>query len=169
MEVTNRQTNHEIDEARLIEGVRAVWRAEGKTPAEINVAVVDADEIWRLNQRFLRHDYTTDVLSFCLEQSPDGLSGEIVVSADMAASMAPRFGWSIGDELLLYVIHGTLHLAGYDDQTPPDAAIMRQLEQRYLGELGVAQPTAVSGDGRVGRRAGGGLAVESLSHGGAHS
>ena len=57
------------------------------------------------------------MLSFVLEQG-DGLEGEVVVGAETALRAAPQFGWSPHDELLLYVIHGTLHLVGHDDATP---------------------------------------------------
>ena len=86
--------------------------------ARISVAVVDDATIAVLNRQFLRHEGPTDVLSFLLEQDEDGLEGEVVVSAETARRTAPRFGWSEGEELLLYVIHGTLHLAGYDDAKP---------------------------------------------------
>lgn len=140
IEVTNRQTIHPIDAPRLSAAVEAVLSHELATSATISVAVVDAAEIWRLNREFLQHDYPTDVLSFVLEQGPDGLDGEIVCSADMAEKMAPHYGWSAADELLLYVVHGALHLAGHDDSNPSAAAEMRRLERHYLAALGVISP-----------------------------
>ena len=64
------------------------------------------------------------MLSFVLESSNGCLEGEVIVSADRAAAVAPKYGWSAADELLLYVIHGTLHLVGYDDVTPAKRAAM---------------------------------------------
>ena len=86
--------------------------------ATISVAVVDDDAISELNGEFLGHQGPTDVLSFVLEQGEDFLDGEVVVSAETAQRAAAEFGWSAAEELLLYVIHGALHLAGYDDATP---------------------------------------------------
>ena len=100
--------------------------AAGKTT--ISVAVVDDAAISKLNEEFLRPPGPTDVLSFLLERGDEFLDGEVVVSAETALRMAPRYGWSAGEELLLYVIHGTLHLAGYDDATPQQRAMMRSRE-----------------------------------------
>jgi probable rRNA maturation factor len=118
--------------------VRHVLEAEGWQDAEVSLAVVDDPTIHELNRRYLGHDYPTDVLSFLL--SDDGarrLEGEVVVSADTAARSAEQFGWTAGDELLLYVIHGTLHLAGYDDQSPDDLARMRDRERTHLAAFGL--------------------------------
>src|SRR5947209_17588936 len=88
----------------------------------------------RLNRQYLQHDYPTDVLSFVLDQDAraKSLDGQIIVSSDYAAREAPRYGWTVDDELLLYVIHGTLHLVGHDDTTTEAKAAMRQAEARYL-------------------------------------
>jgi probable rRNA maturation factor len=62
---------------------------------------------------------------------------DIIFSAYTALTAAPRYGWSAGDELLLYVIHGALHLVGYDDQTPEAQAEMRRQEAAVLARLGL--------------------------------
>ena len=118
VDVANEQPRFEVDRPRLCAAIEMVLRAEGFSTATISLAIVDDATIQSLNRRWLSHDYPTDVLSFVLEQGPDGLDGEIIVSGDTAAAAAARFGWSADDELLLYVIHGTLHLVGYDDQEP---------------------------------------------------
>lgn len=105
--------------------------------ASISIAIVDDAKIHALNRRFLQHDYPTDVLSFVLERDEDRLDGEVIVSADYAARSAPDYGWSAVDELLLYVIHGMLHLVGYDDQDDHSQAIMRDRERHYLQACGV--------------------------------
>jgi probable rRNA maturation factor len=127
-----------VDRRRMAQAVRNVLRGEGTMAAAISVAVVSDGTIHELNRRFLRHDYPTDVLSFVLERRPDFLEGEIVVSADTAARAAPDYGWPPADELLLYVIHGALHLTGRDDHSPQERATMRGLERQYLEQLGVA-------------------------------
>jgi probable rRNA maturation factor len=95
---------------------------------------VHADEIHRLNREYLAHDYPTDVLSFLLGRRDDQLCGEIVVSADMAVARCGEFGLSPQDELTLYLIHGALHLVGYDDKTPEQSERMREREQYYFGQ-----------------------------------
>ena len=68
------------------------------------------------------------------------MPNSIIVSADTAISSAARYGWTAMDELLLYVIHGTLHLTGLDDHEPADIAEMRRQEARYLAPFGLTAP-----------------------------
>ena len=93
---------------------------EAISRATLSIAVVSDRAIRPLNRRYLQHDYATDVLSFLLDSGPGWLDGEIIVSADTAASQAPQYDSSAEAELLLYVIHGALHLVGYDDTTPAE-------------------------------------------------
>jgi len=106
--------------------------------AEVSVAVVDDARIHELNRRYLNHDYATDVLSFVLDERPGHVEGEVIVSVDTAVRSAERFGWEPCDELLLYVVHGTLHLTGHDDHDPAALATMREAERQYLAKFDVA-------------------------------
>jgi probable rRNA maturation factor len=135
--VANRQTALDVDQSRLREAVRMILDEASIREAEMSVAVVDDPTIHALNRRYLSHDGPTDVLSFVLERSGQKLEGEVVVSAETATRAAARFGWSADDELLLYVIHGTLHLVGHDDQTPPQRAAMRARERACLARFGL--------------------------------
>ena len=137
VEITNEQDALPIDPARLEAAVRLILEEQLVSDAEISVAVVDDATIRRLNRQYLDHDDTTDVLSFPLEQSAERLEGEVVVSAQTAAAAAGRFGWSAADELLLYVIHGTLHLVGVGDTTPREQAEMRARERACLDRFGL--------------------------------
>jgi len=129
-----------IDEARLIGSVREVLQSAGITDCEISLTIVDNAQMHELNRRHLQHDYPTDVLSFLLERDGDRLEGEIIVSADYAVEEAAKYGWPAEDELLLYAIHGALHLVGYDDTTPDAAAEMRRQEREILGKVGLSPP-----------------------------
>jgi len=129
-----------IDEARLVAGVCAVLEAAGVTSCEVSLTVVDHARMHELNRRHLNHDFPTDVLSFLLGFDGQRLDGEIIVSADYAADEAAHYGWPAADELLLYAVHGALHLVGYDDTTPPAAATMRQQEREILATFGLTPP-----------------------------
>jgi probable rRNA maturation factor len=137
IELNNEQDRHPVDEVRLRSAVRRVLEDESVGKAVISLAVVDDSAMRRLNREYLGHDEPTDVLSFVLEQGPGELEGEIIVSAETAAATAQRFGWSAADEMLLYVVHGALHLVGYDDTDPEARAEMRAKEQVYLAEFGL--------------------------------
>jgi probable rRNA maturation factor len=127
-----------IDRRRLASAVRVAL--DDLPAARISLAVVDDPRIHELNRQFLAHDYPTDVLSFLLEQSEDCLEGEVIVSAERAQAECGRYGWSPTEELLLYVIHGALHLAGYDDLLPGPRRRMRAQEKACLTRLGVEIP-----------------------------
>ena len=147
--VNNAQERWPVDRRRIREAVRAILAGEGFASGEVSIAVVDDPTIHRLNRQFLDHDYPTDVLSFLLGQSEDGrsLEGEVIVSADTAAQSAEQFGWRPEDELLLYVIHGTLHLTGYDDLAPEPQARMRDRERHYLARFDLTPRYASADDG----------------------
>ena len=113
-------------------------RDAGVRKARISVAVVDDETIARLNWQYLRHRGPADVLSFLLDQS-DGLEGEVVVGAQTALRTAPHYGWPPHDELLLYVVHGTLHLVGHDDASPALRAEMQKRETDVLEKLGITR------------------------------
>ncbi|MEM7312909.1 MAG: rRNA maturation RNase YbeY [Planctomycetota bacterium] len=137
IEINNRQSLVEIDEPRIQQAICAVLTGEKITSAEFNVAIVDNAEIHQLNREFLQHDYETDVISFLLAETGEPVEGELMVSAEMAANCAAEYGWSTIDELLLYVIHGTLHIVGYDDLQDDLRAEMRTRETHYLEQLGI--------------------------------
>jgi probable rRNA maturation factor len=139
IEVANEQQTQAIDEQRLKLGAQRVLEQSAIAAADISIAVVDDSRMHDLNRQYLEHDYPTDVLSFVLEFDADeqSLDGEVIVSADYAAREAARYGWTVNDELLLYVLHGCLHLVGHDDMTPAAKQAMREAEARLLGDFGL--------------------------------
>lgn len=132
VEVNNQQSVHEIQPQRLEQAVQTVLWGEQIRSATISIAVVDDATIHALNRRYLQHDYPTDVLSFVLQQDEAGLDGELILSAETAGRQCDQYGWSAQDELLLYAVHGALHLVGYDDQQPRQTDQMRAKERYYL-------------------------------------
>jgi len=135
--LVNEQSRHAVDEVQLIEAVTAVLSDSPFTSAKISIAVVDDATIREINRQYLNHDWTTDVISFPLENAAGHLEGEVIISADTAASVAVELGNSAVAEQLLYAIHGTLHLAGYGDKSPAEIEQIRRAEARYLREFGV--------------------------------
>jgi probable rRNA maturation factor len=152
IEIANEQATLVIDEAEMLRVARTVLEAEEIAAATISIAIVDDVTLRQLNVRHLNHDYDTDVLSFLLEcdggesvddgATPRGrgkrIEGEVIASADMAARMAPDYQWRPIDELTLYIVHGLLHLAGYDDLTDDERVIMRAREREILTRLGLS-------------------------------
>jgi probable rRNA maturation factor len=129
--ITNRQKTLRIDRRRMRCAIQAIVRDAGIANAQISVAIVDDVTIGKLHGEFLDDPDPTDVLSFVLEPQP-ALEGEVVASAETAKSNAKQYDCTAEEELLRYVIHGTLHLVGYDDTTPRKRTVMRKKEQEYL-------------------------------------
>jgi probable rRNA maturation factor len=140
--VANNQARHAVDTKLLSRAARVVAGEHGFQAGEISIAVVDDETMHELNRRYLNHDYPTDVLSFVLEQAETLLEGEIIVSADYASREAPKYGWTLREELALYVIHGALHLVGYDDTTPEAKAVMQEQETLFLRKLAIERGTS---------------------------
>ena len=92
----NQQSRHPVNEAQLKEAATAVLQDSTFSSAAISLAVVDDETIHELNRRHLDHDWPTDVLSFVLEDDGDHLEGEVILSADTAATVANELGNSAG-------------------------------------------------------------------------
>ena len=135
--IANPQETVAIDRAGMRRTAIAVLEGEDIREAEISLAFVDNPTIHRLNQRYLQHDEPTDVLSFPLsEPNSKRLAGELVIGAEIAQTQAASHGHDVQAELALYVIHGLLHLCGYDDIEDEDRTDIRCLERHYLKQLG---------------------------------
>jgi probable rRNA maturation factor len=143
--VANQQSRHDVDEERLTNAARVVLAGSERASAAISIAVVDDDTIHELNRQYLQHDWPTDVLSFVLDDQEGHLEGEVILSADTAAAAAAEAGWTAGDEQALYVVHGMLHLIGYQDKTPAEARAMRAAEGKYLRQIGIEQRRMIAG------------------------
>jgi probable rRNA maturation factor len=127
-----------IDRGRMREAARAVLEGEGVRDYEISLAFVDNATIHQLNKRYLQHDEPTDVLSFPLsDPGSKKLHGELVLGAEVARDEAARRGHDVQAELALYVIHGLLHLCGYEDHEDADRTEMRARERTYLQAVGL--------------------------------
>jgi probable rRNA maturation factor len=144
--VEDRQAVQAVDAQWLVECLNRVLADEGVTEADLQVALVDDAEMQRINREFLDHDWSTDVISFSYAepQSSTGLAsgwprgrgavldGELIVSVETAVRQAARHGWSLRAELLLYAVHGGLHLCGYDDLSDAERPWMRRREREVL-------------------------------------
>ena len=125
--------------------VRQVLKAEQVTsPYEVSLVFTDAERVKQLNRDYRGVDQPTDVLAFyihpqkgsdsCFALPPDGVThmGEVIISYPQALVQAKERGHSLQRELALLVIHGTLHLLGYDHEEPPEAKKMRAREKELL-------------------------------------
>lgn len=98
---------------------------------DISIIFCSDNYILDINQKFLQHDYFTDIITFDYCEG-DRLSGDLFISIDSVRENALEFGTEFKDELNRVIIHGLLHLIGYDDHTEADIRIMRSKEDYYL-------------------------------------
>lgn len=119
---------------------RRVLEAEGVGPAELGIVISDDETVRRLNRDYASEDEVTDVVSFSLREGetfpslPDGLSrlGEVVIAYPTAQRQAAQGGRSTQQEVAHLLIHGVLHLLGYDHAQPQDEQRMRAKEEALL-------------------------------------
>ena len=133
LQVEHAHPTRRVDEEALKQLVRHVVEAEGGTLEALSIVLADHATVLDLNRRYLEHDYLTDVLAFPLGEAEDVVDGEIYVDLDTAAERHAEFDATFEEEVRRYVVHGLLHLLGYDDATPEGKAAMHRRETRYLG------------------------------------
>ncbi len=145
-----RNIANDLDKSWLKSIVREILEAERTaSTVEIGLLITDNKTIQKLNRKYRGENEPTDVLSFQTTVSegekpeerfinaPDGANhlGEVIISYPQAEKQARERGHSISQEMALLVIHGILHLLGYDHKLPEDARVMREKESRILSLL----------------------------------
>ncbi len=113
-----------------------------ETDAEITLRIVDAEEGQALNRDYRGKDYATNVLTFPLNEEP--LMGDIVLCAPVVEKEAAEQGKSIAAHYAHLVVHGVLHLQGYDHENDAEAAQMEPLETQIVIKLGYADPYLIT-------------------------
>ena len=127
-------------------------------PETVNVLVTSSSQLRSLNRRFRGSDKATDVLSFpalhLKNSHPKPVAGDIVISADIARINAKRLGHSLENEVKILVLHGILHLAGFDHEHDGGKMARKESELRLQMKLEVAliERTAVTADGASPRK-----------------
>ena len=122
--------------------VRTALAHGGRAGTVLSVVFVDDATLTGMHAEHLDDPSPTDVLTFDLGKEGEGPAGELYVSVDCAVEVSRRRGVPLERELCLYVVHGVLHLCGFDDGSAEDRARMRAAERTVLLELGFAPDDA---------------------------
>lgn len=133
--VSNRQRDRRVDTRALRSLVEKV-QAEAGQSAELGLHLVSARRSAELNQRFLRHEGPTDIITFDQGSTRDRVCGELFICVAEAIRQARDFGTTWDQEIRRYVIHGLLHLRGFDDLEPGARRIMKREENRLVKRFG---------------------------------
>ena len=112
--------------------LKFVAQAEAKKLGDIGIIFCSDNYILDVNIKYLGHDYYTDIITFDYCEG-DRLSGDLFISIDSVRENASFYGVDFPTELNRVIVHGLLHLIGYDDHSEEDIAMMRSKENYYLG------------------------------------
>ena len=126
-------TSFALKEKRLTSRwLKFVAQAEAKKLGDIGIIFCSDNYILDVNIKYLGHDYYTDIITFDYCEG-DRLSGDLFISIDSVRENASFYGVDFPTELNRVIVHGLLHLIGYDDHSEEDIAMMRSKENYYLG------------------------------------
>jgi len=101
----------------------------------LNISFVSKEDILKINSQYLQHHFTTDIITFNYNGSNSVLDGELLISYEDAITNAIRFKTEPETEYLRLIIHGVLHLVGYDDQSKNDKILMKRIENKLVNKF----------------------------------
>ncbi len=96
---------------------------------------ISSESLLQLNKKFMRHNYRTDILTFDYSSEKNNLDGEILISFEDASDNSKKYGVSVDNELLRLIIHGILHLIGYEDSTAVKRKKMKMIEDELVNKF----------------------------------
>ena len=139
VEIVRRAAGRKFSTRRLKQIALAVLQLTEQQDAELSLAMIDNAEMQALNARYRHKDYPTDVLSFPSAKNLPAdawLLGDVIISVDKAAEQAKARRRTLDQELAILLIHGIVHLLGYDhERSAKDARIMTRLEKKIARQL----------------------------------
>jgi len=130
--IANRQRTKRVDKRLLKEIVGGLFVELQIPDAELGISLVNAREMTRVNETFLRHEGSTDVITFDHAEKRTPMHGELFVCVDEAVMQAKQFGTNWQSEIVRYIVHGVLHLLGHDDLKRPLQRKMKREENRLM-------------------------------------
>ena len=139
VEIVRRGPGKKVPSRKLMTIARAILDLTGQEKAELSLAFIGNTEMRRLNARYRSKDYPTDVLSFPAEKNlpvEKPLIGDVIISVEKAAEQAKARRRRLDEEMVTLLIHGIVHLLGYDhERSAKDARVMGRLEKKIHRQL----------------------------------
>ena len=137
IEFHSEETDFKLDNEELLKSwIYSTLIYESKELSNINIIFCSDGYLHRMNVEYLNHDTLTDVITFPYSDPKETeIEGDIFISIDRVRENAQKFSVSLNTELYRVIIHGVLHLIGYQDKTPEKKKIMTSKEDEYLGKI----------------------------------
>lgn len=136
---SSKDTDFKLTRQKVLKDwIKKILNIHSLKVGDINYLLTNDEEVLKVNKEFLGHDYYTDIITFDTsdydpeQESDDVVSADIVISVDTVRANAVEYGASFEEELHRVIIHGILHLIGYDDHSDEDRAEMRNQENFAL-------------------------------------
>ncbi len=114
--------------------IKRVAASYGKTIGEVNYLFCTDDKILEVNNRYLSHDFYTDIITFDYSEG-NKLSGDIIISLETVRTNSQKYGTGFTEELHRVIIHGILHMCGIDDKSETASLHMREAENQALEQI----------------------------------
>ncbi len=124
------KSNIDLDQESIRGLLELVLSDNKHQTAEINIIITDDDSLRLMKKEYFDQDVYTDIIAFNIDEDP--FEGELYISHDRVSDNAKKFDQTFEGELKRILIHGTLHLCGFDDQTKDDKLKMTSMEENYL-------------------------------------
>jgi rRNA maturation RNase YbeY len=100
----------------------------------LSISLITSSELEQINKKYLRHDFNTDVITFNYSIVKNKIDGEILISFEDAMLNSKKYKVKYGEEILRLIVHGILHLVGYDDNTNKNKAKMKSMENKLINK-----------------------------------
>lgn len=124
-----------FDETLVKEWIERVIVSDNYKLGELSYVFTSDESLLEINQSYLNHDTFTDIITFDYSEEEDVVNGEIIISVDRVKENAEKYEVDFKHELARVMIHGVIHLLGYDDKTPNQKTIMRKKENTCISLL----------------------------------
>ncbi len=128
----NNNSNIKINKLLIHKVVGLLKKEFALNISSLLINFVSSSQIIKINRKFLNHNYSTDIITFNYSAENGVIESEIYISVEDAEFNAGKYGAAFTEEILRLVIHGILHLLGYDDLTPNEKIKMKRVENRLL-------------------------------------
>lgn len=134
LKVFSSDKKYRINKLRVHKLVNYLKQELNFSISSLPVNFISSGQIITINKRYLKHDYSTDIITFNYTGDTKNIDGEIFISFDDAENNSKKYKNTLSEEFLRLVIHGILHLVGYDDMNLKNYKIMKRLENKLLNK-----------------------------------